>query len=285
MKKLHTTLGIITMAFLASFNSQGQTNKLVLTKGQKLELSNEVKSKISMEMMGQSMEIISNVNMLQAIEVNEKSDSGYAVSATLKKMKMEGSAMGQNMNYDSEKKEDQDTEIGKNFKNKINAVTESQVNENGKTTSVKKLATEVEGAEGGNPMAMMQNMGGGNNEEAGAGAAFMVLPAGKKVSDSWSDSSNADGVKVNRTYTVKDVKGSETTVTLKGTQSISKKIENQGMEVNVLMDTKLSGEITVDTTTGLVKQKTITVEGTGTSEVMGQSIPITTVSTTTTIVK
>jgi hypothetical protein len=285
MKKLHTTLGIISLAVLASLNSQGQANKLVLTKGQKLELSNEVKSKISMEMMGQSMEIISNVNMLQAIEVNEKSDSGYAVSATLKKMKMEGSAMGQNMNYDSEKKEDQDTEIGKNFKNKINAVTESQVNENGKTTSVKKAATEAEGAEGGNPMAMMQNMGGGNNEEAGAGAAFMVLPAGKKVSDSWSDSSNADGVKVNRTYTVKDVKGNETTVTLKGTQSISKKIENQGMEVNVLMDTKLSGEITVDTTTGLVKQKTITVEGTGTSEVMGQSIPITTVSTTTTIVK
>ncbi len=285
MKKLHTTLGIFTMAVLASLNSQGQANKLVLTKGQKLELSNEVKSKISMEMMGQSMEIISNVNMLQAIEVNEKSDSGYAVSATLKKMKMEGSAMGQNMNYDSEKKEDQDSEIGKNFKNKINAVTESQVNENGKTTSVKKSAAEAEGTEGGNPMALMQNMGGGNNEEASAGAAFMVLPAGKKVSDSWSDSSNADGIKVNKTYTVKEVKGNETTVTLKGTQSISKKIENQGMEVNVLMDTKLSGEITVDTTNGLVKQKTITVEGTGTSEVMGQSIPITTVSTTTTIVK
>lgn len=285
MKKLHITLSIIAFAVFATFNTYGQDNKLVLTKGQKLEVSNEVKSKITMEMMGQSMEIISNVSMLQAIDVNEKSDSGYAVSATIKKMKMEGSAMGQNMNYDSEKKEDQDSEIGKNFKNKINAIVESQINENGKTTSVKKSATAAEGTDAGNPMAMMQNMGGGNNEDAGAGAAFMVLPAGKKVNDSWSDSSNADGIKVNRTYTVKDVKGSETTVLLKGTQSINKNIENQGMEVNVLMETKLSGEITVDTLTGVVKQKTITVEGTGTSEVMGQSIPITSVSTTTTIVK
>jgi hypothetical protein len=278
------TFGCLVLALLITISSKAQ-NKLALNKGQKLQITQQVKSKISMEMMGNSMEILSDVNMLQDVEVKEKSDSGYAVATTITKMKMATSAMGQDMNYDSEKKEDQDTEIGKVMQKKVNAVTESQINEGGTTTSVKKAAIADEEEGGDNPMGMMQSMAGANKDEGGAAEAFMVMPSGKNVGDSWSDSTNSDGIKVNKTYTVKEVKGNESTITLKGTQSISKTIQNQGMEVNVAMETKLSGEITIDTVTGIVKQKTITVEGTGTSEVMGQSIPITTTSTTTTSVK
>ena len=57
------------------------------------------------------------------------------------------------------------------------------------------------------------------------------------------------------------------------------------MEVNVSMDAKLSGESVVDISTGIVKQKTLNMDGTGTAEMMGQSIPMTTKVTSTTTVK
>ena len=57
------------------------------------------------------------------------------------------------------------------------------------------------------------------------------------------------------------------------------------MEVNVTMDAKLSGEAVVDITTGIIKQKTFTMEGTGNADAMGQAIPMTTKVTTVTTVK
>ena len=57
------------------------------------------------------------------------------------------------------------------------------------------------------------------------------------------------------------------------------------MEVTVNMDSKLSGQAIVDTSTGIVKEKTLTVEGTGSAEMMGQAIPMTSKIITTTTVK
>ena len=82
-----------------------------------------------------------------------------------------------------------------------------------------------------------------------------------------------------------EFKGNDAILTLSGTQSTNKKIEQQGMEVNVTMESKLSGESTVDLTTGIVKQKSLVMDGAGNADAMGQAIPITTKITSNTIVK
>jgi hypothetical protein len=57
------------------------------------------------------------------------------------------------------------------------------------------------------------------------------------------------------------------------------------MEINISMDGTVLTEGVIDISTGLIKQKTTTLNGISTTEVMGQSIPGTTKVTTTTIVK
>ena len=66
---------------------------------------------------------------------------------------------------------------------------------------------------------------------------------------------------------------------------ISKKMEQQGMEINVKMEANLSGEGIVDVNTGLLQQRTTVMDGTGSAEVMGQSIPMTSKITTITSIK
>jgi len=62
-------------------------------------------------------------------------------------------------------------------------------------------------------------------------------------------------------------------------------VEQQGMEINISMDGTLLTEGIIDISTGLIKQKTTTLNGISTTEVMGQSIPGTTKVTTITTVK
>ena len=57
------------------------------------------------------------------------------------------------------------------------------------------------------------------------------------------------------------------------------------MEINIKMEAKISGEGIVDMNTGLLLQKTTLIDGNGSAEVMGQSIPMSSKVTTVTTIK
>ncbi len=266
-------------------SAQKTTGKFSLEKAQKLQLENVLKSVTGMDMMGQSMEMTADINMLHNIEVKSKNDTSFFVNSTLTKMKSNASVMGQTMSFDSEKKEDLESESGKAMKNLLNVTQEMELDKNAKVINIKKDTAAALPAAGG-MMDMMKNMLGGMSDLSnGASDAFQVLPAGKKAGDKWSDSLIADGVKIYRDFVLKEINGNDATVSFSGNQLTNKKVEQQGMEVTVSMDAKLSGESVVDISTGIIKQKTLNMDGTGTAEMMGQNIPMTTKVTSTTTVK
>jgi hypothetical protein len=286
IKKASSLIVATLFSISLVINAQTIDGKLLLTKGQKMQVDNTVKSVTNMELMGQSMEMTSDAAMINQVIVQDKANEAYTVTNTLTKLATSGSAMGQDYSFDSDKKEDLESEMGKVLKSQINVTKEMEFNTNGKLGTVKK-AVESESSAKGNPMVdMMKNMsGGGNDESGGTSDIFMVLPAGKKVGDTWSDSTIADGIKIYRNYLLKELKGNEATLTLTGTQSTNKKMEQQGMEVVVTLESKLNGELLIDTATGVVKQKSFVMDGTGSADAMGQAIPITTKITSTTAVK
>ena len=286
MKRIKTSLLFLSVVCLTVLQAGAQktTGKLSLEKSQKLQLENILKTVTSMEMMGQSMEMTADVNMLHDIEVKGKNDTSFFVNSTLTKMKSNASVMGQTMSFDSEKKEDLESESGKAMKGLLNVTQEMELDKNAKVLNIKK-DTATQAAAGG-MMDMMKNMLGGMSDMGnGASDAFQVLPAGKKAGDTWSDSLINDGIKIYRNFTLMEINGNDATVSFSGNQLTNKKVEQQGMEVNVSMDAKLSGESVVDISTGIVKQKTLNMDGTGTAEMMGQNIPMTTKVTSTTTVK
>ena len=277
----------LVATMLSTTVSQAQNNgtKLILVKGQKLQIDNTVKSLTNMDLMGQSMEMSSDATMTHQVEVKDKKENNYTVASTITKITSSGNAMGQAYTFDSDKKEDLESEIGKVMKGQLNVTHEADFNTAGTVVSEKK-AVSAEASNANPMMDMMKNLTGGSNDDGGgAGEIFQVLPMGKKQGDSWTDSTISEGLKTYKTYTLKEIKGNDAILTLSGTQSTNKKIEQQGMEVNVTMESKLSGESTVDLSTGIVKQKSMVVDGAGNADAMGQAIPITTKITSNTIVK
>ena len=282
MKK-HFTLPVFLLLLLTAMEVHAQTTgKLMVEKGMKLSVENVVNSVTNMEMMGQSIEINGDVNTQHQLEVADRNPEGTTLKSTLTRMKLNTTAMGQTNSFDSEKPEDLDNEMGKLLKGEINQTTEVVVNESAGVVNIRKPNNENSGG-GADMIRSMMNLGGG--ESGGAVLPFLIIPSGKKTGDSWQDSTTREDGKTSTTYTLKQIDGTLATVSFTGAQSISGKMELMGMVLPGNMELKISGEAQVNTTTGIIREKKTTMEGTGSTEVMGQSMPINNKVTMTTTVK
>ena len=282
MKHTKTLLKIVSCAIALSVttvaaaqNKKTDLNKLDFKTGRKFQTDNTVKTVTNMEMMGQQMEIKMDISAARQLEVKDKKGNAYNVSSTITKMALMADMMGQSMNYDSDKKEDSASEMGKLLKDKINVPVEMEMNDEGKVTSVKKDSSKTDKDAQGIE-AMLNNMGAGANESALADDMFQVMPVNMKASDTWSDSVINEGVKVYRNFTVKSMQGNDATISISGKQLTNKVMENQGMEMTLSMESKITGEMLVDIKSSVIKQKNLTSDGTGTMDMMGQSVPMTT---------
>jgi hypothetical protein len=222
--------------------------------------------------------------MVHQLEVINKMSNSYLIASTLTKFTTNGSAMGQEMKFDSDKKEDMESETGKLMKDQLNVTKEIEISEMAKV--IKSTTKSAPSASGGQLMDMINNMTGGYADESnGSGSAFEIIPFGKKIGDFWSDSTIMGDIKTYNSYTLKSITNNIATLELKGKQLINKKMEQQGMEINIKMEAKISGEGIVDMNTGLLQQKTTLIDGNGSAEVMGQSIPMSSKVTTVTTIK
>lgn len=273
--KLSTSL-LSLFAIVALNNIAGaqSTGKLVLNQGSKLNVENVVKSNITQEMMGQTMEINIDVTSGQTVEVKEKKANSFVLTTAVTKMKMSGSMMGQDLSYDSEKKGDEKTDIGKSMSAMLNKPKDVELSETATVLNAPK-ASEKKEEEAKDPVTSMLNNMSGPDDSYGAKAAFLVIPAGIKAGDNWSDSIITDEIKTIRQFSAKSINGDVIEFSITGKQVVVKKTETQGMEVLVNLEGKISGNGTVAGSTGVIKQMANTIESTGTVEVMGQSIPMT----------
>ncbi|MES2850622.1 MAG: DUF6263 family protein [Bacteroidota bacterium] len=261
-------------------NKNEEKNKLSVNPGQKFQVDNTVKTVSSMEMMGQQMDMSADIIAVRLFEVKDKKESNYKVASTITKLIASANAMGQAMSYDSEKKEDTASELSKALKDKINVPVEMEMNDEGKVVSAKKDTAA------NNKQGMGDMLGSiGADETAITDDLFLLVPKNIKVGDTWSDSVITDGLKTYRDYTVKSLQGNDATLTLSGKQVMNKIMENMGMEMTMTMDSKLTGEIVVDTKSSIIKQRSLTADGTGSMDVMGQSVPMTTKVETTSTAK
>ena len=279
---------LIFTAFTINAGTFAQSNgKLNLSAGQKYLVENKITTSSSSEMMGQTMESKADVSSSYKIEVKDINGDKINFVNTITNMKTSVTAMGQDMNFDSDKKEDMDGEIGKNFKDIINQPKDVVMDKSGNVIIAEKTDTADEKNSSVNPMQMMMKQMGGDPAEQGYGAkmAFEVIPKGSKVGSLWSDSSSSNGTKKVTNYTLKEINGDEYTVSLSGTIDSEIRTEMQGMKIETKTKGKFTGEEIVDVKTGVIKQNTTNTDASGTVHVMEQDIPTSTKVTSVTTVK
>ncbi len=206
-----------------------------------------------------------DVSTTTTLKITAVEDKMYKATSTVIKMVMDGEMMGQSMKFDSDKKEDMDSQIGQMLGGSVNKASEITI---GKTDG---KVTEIVGGEEKQESGMGGMMGGESNA---AKSVFFVIPDGKKAGDKWTVSTNEDGMKTITNYELQALKNDVATVLVSSTTIGTATKEANGMSMEMTVDTKSKGTMMLDTKNGLIKKLTTDVETTGSMDVMGQSIPL-----------
>ena len=273
MKKVFLFLSLVSVL---SVSAQKVSKKITLEKGQQIEQQTKTTVSMTQEMMGQSMEIKMESDATNFLDVTSNSAAGFDMTNTLKRILLNMNVSGQETKFDSEKKEDMDGQLGATFRNKINKPRGFTVNKDGVIASVKDTAKSEE-----------EDMIGGmlNATEETAGAAFTAVAnipaAGVKVGDSWTDSTNVNNARTVNRYTLRRVTNGEGTVDINSDMNLSREMERQGMQMQMELKGTSVGEYVFDVNSGLVKSRKALTKASGSVDVMGQSIPLTIETTTT----
>ncbi len=276
MKKITLALaGLLTGMLVFSQNQATKPvfiNKITVPIGQKIV----AESSISMEAsLSPGMDVVNKTTSQNTLEVKSSTDKNYTITSTLTKLKVDMEMMGQATNYDSEKKEDQESEVGKNFASTLNKPQDLVIdNATGRDMTEKKEETKKEPTES-NPAQGLLSMFADNSSDGPVTSAFELIPFGKNIGDNWSDSSIDKDAKVVRTYTLKSVVDKEATIQLDVVMDATHTFELQGISMEFTSTTKTTGEIITDITTALVKKRTTLSTITGHIQLMGQEVPIT----------
>ena len=267
---------MFTMALFLTLAAYAQSGTISLNKGQKFSIENKVTAVSSQEMMGQSMESKADFSTLSTIEVKEVKDNNFNITNNILRMKATMSAMGQDMGFDSDKKDDlESTDKGIDLKSIINHPKDVVVDNTGKIISPKsgepkKDPSDMSGM-------MMKRLLGDNPNDGGFGLNFIFLSLPKNVATgyTWVDSSSQGGVKSSTMYTVKELNGSEATLTISGTIDTDTQAEMQGVEVSTKLKGKMKGEEIVDIKSGILKTRNTITETSGIVSAQGMDIPMT----------
>jgi len=277
MKK--TTLFFSLAIFFSTITMSQTRSSLNLKNGQKFLVENKAETTSSTEVQGQSMDTKINVTTTYNIEVKDKTDN-YHLTNTISNMKMDMSMMGQEHKFDSDDSTDMNGTMGTALKDYINNPKDVEMDQTGKVILKESDSTS------GNMGQLASQMHALETSGYGAELAFQSLPKNMKVGDTWTDSSNEkNSVSKKITYLAKEINGNIATITFSGPISTDANMENQGMEINTKISGKISGQETVDISTGIVQFNNSIIEQSGTVSAMGQDMPTSAKVTSTTTVK
>jgi len=270
---------LLSVGLATAIGSHAQTTKLNLEKGKKYEVTTVSKITSSASVMGQDMETNIDNTTVEAYEVKEVRANEVDLTKTVTKLGMNMQSMGQDMSYDSDKKDNSGPmaeELGK----MVNKAKNLTIDASGKIIKEDK---EEESATAG-----MTMLAGPIANGIGL-LRSAVIGKEMKGNMTWDDSTNSSGDKIKTTtvgtYTVTGIEGNIASIRFSGTQRMSGTIEQMGQEMGMTGTNKVTTDLKLDLSTGLITESITTVDGTSSIEAMGMSIPVTSKSTTTSTVR
>ena len=262
MNHLSVIIGMAGFLFMGAVSHC--QNRISVNSGQKIHQTTNQISTMVQTIQGNEMEIKSNIKLSVDLEV-KKSTPNIELSNTIIHLQLQTEVMGNTTNFDSDKQEDKDGQIGQMLKDVLGKSFDANLSVDGILFKSDKDKSERETA---------SNLLGSSIDDI-AKESFLAIPTHLKSGDSLvvigyiTDKDNSKTV----TYSVESINGNDATVSFKGIE-ISKKTKNiQNMEAVVSSNSTFSGTLLLETTSGLIKEKKSTIEVKGTTEVMGQSIP------------
>jgi hypothetical protein len=263
--------------FFSAVTVKAQSYKPVLkiAAGEKFTITTSTKGIVSQEAMGQTIEIPLENTLINLLEVKTAADNSYELTSTTSRIAYSMNMMGQDMNYDSDKPEDRNSAAGKAVSGYLNKAIDFRVNSFGKIIegSIKKQSPEKPAPET-DMISSMLNLG--DETDPSQAVNLFDTDAAINIGDSFVIKNNsADGkIKKTATYTLTEIKDGIAKFSISGTDSVTTEMETQGMQIVSNNFSKSTGEMMVNTATGILVKKTLNLIISGSADVAGMSIPI-----------
>jgi|GEM_PF-1318165 hypothetical protein len=247
-----------------------KANEVSLKKGQVITANYT----LSMDAdMGMGLVMKNATSSSSQIVVLEESGPQYLLSSTLKKINVAIEAMGQQQTYNSEKQTEPESELSKALSGNLNKPDSFRMDRiNGTVIAINSSPEKKEIGASANPLDGIMDMMGETNVDQALSNAFFLIPAGKKVGDSWIDSAVTPKNRTVKTFTLQSIDKKTAKVQMIGIIQVDTDQDIQGNTVHIIMNSALKEEINLDPKTGLVSTRLLTTDVTGQIDMMGQSI-------------
>lgn len=267
MKRLLLVSGFFSLSLMAHAQEL-MPWKLKLNPGEKITSVTLSKTAITQQVMDQTMEIKMDMQVADSINVKSVQSGGYQINKKTTRLKLDMDMMNQQKVIDSDNPDDLQADGGEKIKEKIDAVVEATVSEK---ATIQVTGGSIKTEEEGFASMMMTN-----NDSAAIAEYFLPSP-GKtiKKGEQWSSSVSNSGTSVETVYTFVGLDGSVAIISFTLKAKMTGTTTSNNMEVKMEIGTEGKGTIRLQTTTGVVMEKNIESVMTGSSQVMGMSIPIT----------
>jgi hypothetical protein len=287
---MKNTFLILALVFASTAFSQKLNTKLSFKKGQKLEMVTDIKRSSKMEMMGQAMETAMTSTTTEVYDVKDVTSAGAVIEYKVKRLIFNVDGMGQKESFDSEKEEDRKGQMGKILEKSLKNKFTMTIDPSGKIIDVKKDDDNPNTANDENDAmsGLIASQLGFNFTvpKPGDMSVFRFLPSKETAKgESWTDSSSAEGQKRTTVYKVNAFTGNDVLVDYTENVDVNSTQEIMGTTASIKSNDKATGQITLDKNTGLLKQRTATVETKGTLEGQGMTVPTTATTSITVTVK
>jgi Family of unknown function (DUF6263) len=248
-----------------------KASSIRLQKGDNITITNTAKVTSTVNYMGQDMEMGGDIVSANTIKVDAAKGNAYDMTTTLSKVKLNMSALGQELAYDSENPGAGDERLAGAFKDKLNKPAAVTIGGDG----VVLASPADESAEASPMLAMLGDAGRMSEGDIVASAFFLIPEASKMAGASWSsDASKGEDVKIVYNYTLKEIKDGHALVIVKSENALKMKAMQMGMETTTSVKGGGEGEILVELSSGLVKKRTMLITMTGNVDAAGMQIPI-----------
>ena len=255
-----------------------QRAKITLEKGQKYQLTTQIKTTSIFTTMGQEMESNTDNTIVEGIEIKDTRPAETDLSKVISKLGMKMQMMGQETNYDSDKKNNTGP-LAENLDKLVGKVKNITIDAGGN------VLKENKDSDTASDIMLM-----GMTAQTGIGFIMTALIGHElRPNGAWPDTveNNVDKLrsKIQGVYKVESIEGNIATVSFNGNQQMSGKVEQMGQEVEMSGTNKLSTRYKMDLSSGLILESSSITEGSSNIDAMGMVIPLTTKTTTTTALK
>lgn len=289
MKKINIAFLAISSFFVQQVAAQKYLSRIQMEPGAVYEINTDVKNLLAQQANGMSFDFNLDGTSVSHYTVTNAGDENISLRHKLQRITYVFDGMGSKMKFDSDNKKDLEREFARPMRDMLSKSYDLIIDTLGKTLLV--LAPTAAPSAGDDQFRLISGLLGdlatiATPPQKGDPTLFMCWPGGElAIGESWTIAKNGEKDNYKTVYTLSAA--SDSTFTIDFTGSGNKRIENEmrGMQITVNMKTATTGQIIVDRSTGIIKEKTTTVESTGTSEMMGGSTPVSGKMTTVTRVR